>query len=205
MKIRPGLFFLVMALFSVTASAYAQPAEKVVDENVCLSAYEAVLLKQMQAYRQSRKLPEIALSADLCEVAQAHVRDLSEHRPYNNRCNLHSWSAYGEWTACCYTSDHRKAACMWNKPKELTDYTGEGYEVAFWTSESGLNPEVFASRALNAWKGSRGHNETIINLGRWRQVKWNAIGVGIYNGYAVVWFGEKTDDEVPVFCDGYQP
>jgi len=33
----------------------------------------------------------------------------------------------------------------------------------------------------------------IINKYAWKRLKWNAMGVGIYGNYAVVWFGEKKD------------
>ena len=45
-------------------------------------------------------------------------------------CNLHSWSDKGPWSACCYTPDHAQAQCMWDKPSELTNYPGNGYEIS---------------------------------------------------------------------------
>lgn len=61
-------------------------------------------------------------------------------------CNLHSWASSSKWytpflslpspslcplyslsfiirSGCCYYSDHRNAACMWNKPREIDGYT----------------------------------------------------------------------------------
>ena len=35
----------------------------------------------------------------------------------------------------------------------------------------------------------------MINLGIWKNRTWNAVGVGIYKNYAVVWFGEESDKE----------
>jgi hypothetical protein len=32
-------------------------------------------------------------------------------------------------------------------------------------------------------------------------VKWQAIGIGIYKEYAVVWFGEILDDKSAATCD----
>ena len=37
--------------------------------------------------------------------------------------------------------------CMWNKPRELTSYIGDGYEIAYWSSEGAT-----AAAALNGWK-----------------------------------------------------
>jgi uncharacterized protein YkwD len=46
---------------------------------------------------------------------------------------------------------------------------------------------------LESWKGSPGHNAVILNEGIWSDSNWKAIGVGIYKGYAVIWFGEEPD------------
>jgi len=134
------------------------------------------------------------LSASLTYVAQSHVRDLADNGHITSRCNLHSWSGHGPWTGCCYTEDHKQAACMWNKPRELTDYDSEGYEIAFWTNAE-LDPAAFADRALKAWKHSPDHNEVLVNIRQWKDKEWNAIGIGYYKGYAAVWFGTLPDPE----------
>ena len=36
------------------------------------------------------------------------------------------------------------------------------------------------------------HHACMMNIGIWRQ-PWNAIGIGIYQGYALVWFGHEED------------
>jgi uncharacterized protein YkwD len=82
---------------------------------------------------------------------------------------------------------------MWSKPAELTNYHHTGYEIAFWTDES-LSPMDYAEEALQGWKKSNGHNEVIVNLGDWRDMDWNAMGVGYSNGFAVVWFGVIPDE-----------
>lgn len=136
-----------------------------------------------------RGLPEIPRSSALTQVARLHVRDLEENHPDRGDCNIHSWSAHGTWTSCCYTDDHAEASCMWNKPKELTSYQGNGFEIAHWSSD-GVTPE----KALQGWQGSRGHNTVILNQGQWKD-QWNAIGIGIKGNYAVVWFGTKKDGQ----------
>jgi len=40
----------------------------------------------------------------------------------------------------------------------------------------------------------------MINDGIWKQIKWNAIGIGIYKEYGVVWFGELMDEIPPDTC-----
>ena len=138
-------------------------------------------------YRKEKGLPQIPISVSLTFVAQTHVKDLANNRPNNGICNAHSWSSNGKWRACCYTADHARAECMWSKPRELTNYQGNGYEIACWSSA-----DIDANQALAEWKSSSGHNAVIINQGIWKD-QWNAIGIGIYQGFAVVWFGKEFD------------
>lgn len=158
----------------------------------CLSTKEAQLLSKIRAYREERGLPQVPVSSSLTRVARTHVRDLAAHEPHEgslfgtDQCNLHSWSDEGPWSSCCYTPDHAEAQCMWKKPRELTEYTGRGFEIAARGVET-------AQQALSGWKTSRGHNSVLVNRGEWSQVEWEAVGVGMYEGYAVVWFGKKAD------------
>lgn len=167
-------------------------------ESECLSSEEKELIELIQEYRRSKNLPEIPVSASLTIVARTHIKDLSENNPVTKRCNLHSWSSKGKWKKCCYRSgDEKSARCMWNKPSELTDYSGYGYEIAFYHSEK-CTPQ----NSLEGWKSSKGHRTVIINQGMWKDVEWQAMGVAIQGNYAVVWFGENKDDiHVDSLCD----
>ena len=158
-------------------------------ENTCLTAQEKVLYDMIMEYRKEKGLPNIPISKSLTLVAQTHAKDLQDNNPVTRRCNLHSWSGKGSWSRCCYTEDHKKARCMWDKPKELTNYQGNGYEIAHWHS---LAATPISS--LGGWKKSKGHNMLLINRGIWKKVKWKAIGIGIHKNYAVVWFGEEADN-----------
>jgi hypothetical protein len=151
------------------------------------SAGEQRLYRLLMEYRRAKGLPPIPLSPSLSFVARAHVRDLQGHPP-TGKCNGHSWSADGAWTPCCYTDDHARAQCMWDKPRELTRYPGNGYEISAWNSG-----QQDADSALSCWKGSPLHNAVIVNSGVWARIRWKAVGVGIYGSYAVVWFGEEAD------------
>jgi hypothetical protein len=151
---------------------------------------DGTLAEVINAYRVEKGLPEIPVSPSLTTVAEAHVRDLSENHPNTANCNLHSWSDKGNWTACCYTDDHANAGCSWSKPRELTKYKGNGYEIAAWSSNG-----ITASQALSMWKNSEGHHNVILNKGVWADAAWNAMGAAIYNGYAVVWFGQEYDNQ----------
>jgi uncharacterized protein YkwD len=168
-----------------------------IDEEICVSAEEKKLYDLIMQYRKSKKLKKIPLSAKLTKTAQTHVRDLAANYSYEDAatCNPHSWSDKGKWTPCCYTSDHKQATCMWDKPKEIAGYNGAGYEIAYFSSAGAT-----ASEGLEGWKKSPGHNPVIVNLGTWKKVEWNAIGIGIYENYGVVWFGELEDSEKPKDC-----
>jgi uncharacterized protein YkwD len=159
------------------------------DSAICLNTEEKKLYDQIMKYRQSKRLAGIPLSAKLTQIAQTHAKDLSEHYEFGNKnCNIHSWSSAGNWSACCYTSNHANPTCMWNKPNEIAGYENPGYEIAYYHSGGAK-----AEGALNVWKTSPGHNTVIVNQGNWKNLKWKAIGVGIYKEYAVVWFGEIED------------
>lgn len=188
MKTIPFLVFLVFAGFDKV------PAPRT---NACLSDEETKLYNLIMDYRKEHRLPPIPLSEKLSFVAQTHAHDLTAHYEFDvkNRCNPHSWSSKGTWTSCCYTNDHKKASCMWSKPKELTGYPGDGFEIVYYSS-AGAN----AVEGLAGWKISPGHNPLLINSGTWANVKWNAIGIGIHKEYGMVWFGQEADPDKPGAC-----
>lgn len=145
------------------------------------------LVEVINNYRASKGLKKIPFSKSLTKVAELHVKDLVENHPNKKPCNLHSWSNKGKWKPCCYTPNHANAKCMWSKPRELTSYKGDGYEISAWSSTN-ITPE----RALSLWKASTGHHNLIVNKGIWKD-EWKAIGAAIYKGHAAVWFGHEND------------
>jgi uncharacterized protein YkwD len=163
-----------------------------------LSADELMLAEMIHTYRKSKGLKKISLSKSLTYVAQQHARDLQHYKVVEDKkCNIHSWSANGIWKGCCYTPDHRQAACMTKKPAEMTDYKGRGYEISYYYSQ-GATPE----RALKGWQKSTGHNNVLLNKDKWENTEWNAMGIGIYGNYATVWFGKEKDAAgVPPACN----
>lgn len=182
----------LVLLFLLLMNNLADPSEA-----VCVSVEEKKLYEMIMDYRKSMKLEPIPYSSKLTLVAQTHVRDLAAHFDYENRgdCNPHSWSDQGKWTPCCYTSDHSRASCMWDKPKEISGYEGAGYEIAYFSSGG-----ASAAEGLEGWKKSPGHNPLLINSGTWQELHWQAIGIGIYEQYAVVWFGEPADKSKLKVC-----
>jgi uncharacterized protein YkwD len=164
----------------------------------CISLEEKKLYDMMMAYRKSKGLANIRLSAKLTQVAQTHARDLAEHYAFDvkNKCNPHSWSKEGNWSSCCYTNDHKEAKCMWDKPREIAGYVSPGYEIAYYSSAGAT-----AKEGLEGWKRSPSHNPLIINEGMWNKVTWKGVGIGIYKEYGVVWFGELEDKSPFTPCE----
>jgi uncharacterized protein YkwD len=181
------LIFAFMFLFKLSFSQ-----DQLRDQS-CLTDNEYRLYQLIMEYRKDKGLPAIPLSYSLSYVAGAHAWDLSTNQPDHGKCNMHSWSENGPWTGCCYTEDHKEADCLWSKPSELTDYDDFGYEVAYYSSKTVEQHADLPKAALEGWKKSPGHNHMIINKYGWKRMKWNAVGIGIFGNYAVVWFGEEKD------------
>lgn len=160
---------------------------------------EFQLAQLINQYRAEHGLPAIPLSKSLTTVAQLHVLDLMIFAPDDGvdsrgmDCNMHSWSNHGQWSGVCYTRDHRYAAGMWDKPKEITGgvYDSPGYEIAY--KIFGPKSVAQPAQVLVEWKKSEGHNNVILNRASWEPVTWHAMGVGICGNYASVWFGEISD------------
>ena len=144
----------------------------------------------INTYRVARRLPRIAVSASLMAVARAHLDDLEQRHRRDAQCNMHSWSNAGNWSGCCYTPDHARAACMWNKPREITGgrYSSPGYEIVAHYSDP-----ITPARALLIWQESPAHLAMLLNTQQWAQHPWQAMGAAIGRHYAVVWFGEEPD------------
>ncbi len=162
------------------------------ESDVCLSQDEIKLFEIINIYRETLDLQPIPFSKALTRVSQAHVRDLSDHYTFKRgaKCNPHSWSRKGKWSSCCYTNDHKQAKCMWNKPREISGFDSNGYEILSYSSD-GITP----GEALIGWQKSQPHHQVMINSAKWTKVTWKSMGVGIYNEYAVIWFAELEDSD----------
>jgi hypothetical protein len=154
---------------------------------MAMSNDEAQLYRMLMDYRRQYGLPTIPVSPNLSRVARLHVRDLEAHPPSGSG-NLHSWSEYGPWRPVCYRGGENVER-MWSKPRELTSYHGNGYEIAAATTRQ-MQPD----HALSLWEGSSAHNAVITNSGQWDRLHWHAVGLAISGSYAVVWFGEEPDN-----------
>lgn len=147
-----------------------------------LNVEEQRLYELINEYRAQYGLPSIPLSLSLNLVANRHVQDLDK----NINEVTHAWSD------CPYdSSDRFTYPCMWNAPQRLgTSYPGYGYENAHGGSGG---YEATAESAFQSWRGSSAHNAVILNQGIWQDREWQALGIGIFGGYAVLWFGEEPD------------
>jgi hypothetical protein len=185
------LLAIVMVLL---ASAVVQAS----DQQDPLTEKEWQLADLVNQYREQNGLSAITVTNSLTEVARAHIIDLNTYHPDTEtfgtgNCNRHSWSSHGDWTAVCYTGS-AEASQMWNKPREITEsYEGNGYEIAHWSSQ-----DVTPTGAMDDWKNSLPHSDTILQRGIFAGSVWNAMGVGIDGNYAVVWFGKDVDPAGPV-------
>jgi hypothetical protein len=196
---------LIVCLLFVLISLKAYTQKEIVVKQlpeICLTQTEVELFKLINEYRVEKGLPEVTLSSSLSFVARTHAKDQTENFKEGKRCNMHSWSNKGNWSACCYTPDHKKAKCMWDKPRELTNYQGDGFEISFFSTYDYSSPADFAKDILDGWKKSPGHNDVIMNKKIWKDMKWKAIGIGIYGEYANVWFGSVPDKAgEPLQCE----
>jgi uncharacterized protein YkwD len=183
------LYYIFSLIIFITINNYSI-AQQLIPDKYCVSAQEKEMLKLINEYRKSKKLPAITLSSELTKVAKIHANDLNTNHPNNGKCNMHSWSDKGKWEPCCYTDDHKKAALMWSKPSELTNYKGNGYEIAYESSDTPSPKE-----ALALWKKSPGHNSVIIQSGIFKNSKWKAIGIAVEGNYILIWFGTEPDTE----------
>ncbi|MBK6527098.1 MAG: hypothetical protein IPG07_17055 [Crocinitomicaceae bacterium] len=125
-------------------------------DNIKATTEELKLYQLIMEYREQNSLASIPLSKSLTYVAQQHCLDLYLNKPdLGDGCNAHSWSDKGAWSACCYTPDHKQAECIWEKPAEMTSYTGYGYEIACGSSDPQYSSFVMtAEYALQSWKKS---------------------------------------------------
>lgn len=170
---------------------------KILSQKTCegdgLEAEEKKLYQLLNEYRSDHGLPAIPLSPCLNLVANRHVRDLAENHHLYARNGLH-W-IHG-WSNCSYdANDDRTLTCMWEAPKRLkTPYPGMGFEIFCGDSDVKYRDFVMtANYAFNTWKKSRLHRDVILNRGTWKSHPWKAIGIGIYKGYAAIWFGQEPD------------
>ncbi len=191
MLLRKVLFLLLFSLiltFPALASGYSDNSvgtDTLVKE---MSQDETILYNLINDIRLQNKLTSIPWSLSLSIVAHVHIDDLIASKPQDNGCSFHSWSGSGKWTACCHSMDPAGIQCMKIKPREITGYPGYGYELIYWGEEKATPID-----AAGLWQQTEASADMILSRGKWNSYHWKALGVGIKNGYAILWLGEKTD------------
>ncbi len=167
-------------------------------DNFCISPEEEKLIELINAFRRQNRQAEIALSASLSFVAKTHVADLQRNRPDTSICNTASWSDKGTWTPCCYQGFVNKQNCMWDKPKELTPYTFRGYELSY------FDEQIIQVQSLwELWRNTPEVVDMILARDIHSDKRWAAIGVGLSDNYASIWFGQRPDAKgKPRVCSG---
>lgn len=174
--------------FGLAVNAQDATAFKASDKENTLNQEETLLFNLINDLRITNKLSAIPLSADLCLVAQTHINDLLVSKPQESGCSLHSWSNAGKWSPCCHSKDPSGLQCMKSKPKEITGYTGNGFELIYWGEDMAT-----ASEATDLWKKVEASMDMLLCKGKWKTYQWKAMGVGIKEGYAILWLGDKAD------------
>ncbi len=139
-------------------------------------------------YRVNHGKPEIPQSSALCTVARMHAEDLQDNRGTlrSSECSVNSWSATSWFDSCCYKNDNSNAECMWEKARQLSDYTGLVYESV---ALDGKSPE----EVVKLWQNSTGHNELMLEKAQWKGSRWKSIGAAYVKGQATLWFGAEED------------
>jgi hypothetical protein len=193
------LFFALGLIILSQNVTYANEChgQNILSEKTCigdeLDVEENKLYQMINQYRIQNGLSSIPSAPSLNLVANRHVLDIAENSNYYARDGqnwLHGWSN------CPYDANKGNTfSCMWEAPKRLgTPYPGFGYENFCGSPDAKYQHFIItAEYALKTWQKSMLHNEVILNQGRWKKYQWNAIGIGIYKGYAALWFGAEHD------------
>ena len=188
---QPKIKFLCFLLLIIATPAMSNVKIDMFSGNdsvvTSLSQDETILFNMINDMRRQNKMPSIPLSSDLCKVAHVHINDLIVSKPQEKGCSLHSWSAKGKWTECCNTKDALGLQCMKSKPKEITGYPGNGYELIYWEEQDATPADAAA-----LWQQVDASADMILSRGKWKNYQWKAMGVGLREGYAVLWLGDNA-------------
>lgn len=196
---RKDLHLLFLLMFLTFSAMAGNPTRNNISGNdtatTGISQDETILFNMINDMRRQNKLSSIPLSANLCKVAQTHIADLIKWKPQEKGCSLHSWSGNGRWTSCCNTKEVFGIQCMKSKPREITGYPGDGYELIYWGEDIATPAEAAA-----LWKQVEASSDMILSRAKWSGYEWKSMGVGIKSGYAVLWLGDAVN---PNMSDSY--
>jgi uncharacterized protein YkwD len=168
---RNRTYFLPAIAFLAAAAALPAMAQEV---PVDAGTLKATVFGETNAYRGSKKLPELRTNAALEAAAMAYAKYLAEH------------------DATGHTADGRTPAKRVNAQGYRWCYLAENVWSSWSTSQTMLAGEV-ARRAMEGWKKSPGHNANLLGN------RVHEIGIG-----AAAWKqgdGRESFRVVQVFAD----
>ncbi len=178
------IFICVQSLFAQTncSGTMLFTEKKCVGDEI--NPTEKELFRIINEYRAQNKLPPVALSEPLSFVANRRLLDLT----INVKYLTHGWSN------CPYDIKNQSTwNCVFDSPRRLNaGYLGQGFENLYRNLGGGATPVL----ALEAWKKSPTHNNLILNLDIWKDMKFDALGVGISGNYAAIWFGSSGGEQI---------
>ncbi len=177
------LFFVFIFFFSLKLFGQHK-----IPSGFCMDQNEKELAEAINKIRVEHGKKPVKLSVSLTFVAETHVKDLEVNHPDTSVCNLSSWSNKGKWTPVCYNPYVVDRKAMWDKPRELTPYPYNGYELVAYM-EGGIHMDSLAI----LWDTLAESLDLITTEGIWNKKSWLAMGVGISGNYASVWFGQRED------------
>ena len=187
MKVVYKIFFFSVFL---SAQLWAQTDSKI-PQDFCISQQEYKLYSLVNTYRAKLALEAIPLSKSLSYVAKIHAADLSKNYSSDDDCNMHSWSDKGTWKAFCFPADQNRRNDIKDKAKKIANYPGKAWELTYWE-----NADADVGFVLEFWNSIPYTSSMIVNTGKWADKEWKSMGVGIQDGYVLLWLGEKVDLEV---------
>ena len=194
------LFLLTLLAFSAISGNLSTTVISNDSVKISITQDDTILFNMINDMRRQNKLPSIPLSLDLCKVAQIHIADLIKWKPQDKGCSLHSWSGSGKWTSCCNTKEVFGIQCMKAKPREITGYPGDGYELIYWGEDKAI-----PSEAADLWKQVEASSDMILSRAKWSGYQWKALGVGVKGGYAILWLGDTNDKNTEEKSDRKTP
>lgn len=193
-------FLLIVWAFPALSNTCAVTASA--DDSIVKGASqdESILFNMINDMRRQAKLQPIPFSPDLSKVAHVHIDDLIESKPQDHGCSLHSWSVSAKWSTCCNTKDPAGIQCMKSKPREITGYPGNGYELIYWGEDAATPAD-----AADLWKQVDASSDMILCRNKWKNFQWKALGIAIKDGYAILWLGDKTDKHSEAVVSSVNP
>lgn len=189
-------FFITIITLFILGTLQSQNNKQIPDD-FCISGVENQLFESINIFLTENGKKPLQLSKSLSYVAKVHINDLQQNHPDTSICMLSSWSDKGEWTPCCYNAYVHDPDCMWDKPKELTNFKYRGYEIALFFEE-----EFNADTVMQLLYSSNRVLDMLLTKGDYLSKKWVCMGIGINDNYTSIWLAQRSDkDGRPELCD----